>query len=98
MIQTAEYKVPNGKLLRATVDTNGTINAVSLHGDFFIYPEEELETITTALEGCPTDIETDELRETIIDSLSQQTKLVGFTPADVATVIQQALEDDHDEE
>ncbi|MCJ7428842.1 MAG: biotin--protein ligase [Candidatus Nanohaloarchaeota archaeon QJJ-5] len=98
MTKTAEYKVPDGKLLRADVAANGEITAVSLHGDFFIYPETALDDITTALEGCKTDMDEQTMTQTIKDNLDTNTKLVGFRPSDVTAVVKQALEADTDEQ
>lgn len=97
MTYSAEYKVPDGKLLRAEVEADGEIEAVSLHGDFFIYPEDELETIQEALKGLPTDSDVETISDTITEHLSMNTQLVGFTPEDVGAVITEALEADTDE-
>jgi hypothetical protein len=44
------HKVPNGKLLKVTVEfTHDTLNKVQIKGDFFIYPEESLDELEVAL-------------------------------------------------
>ena len=46
------YKVPNGKLLKLfLVDTDNTISSVKITGDFFLYPEENLEALEQKLQG-----------------------------------------------
>ena len=45
-------KVPNGKLLKVTVEFHeGRIENVRVTGDFFIHPEESIEELETALKG-----------------------------------------------
>jgi lipoate-protein ligase A len=44
------HKVPNGKLLKVTVEfTDDTLKKVLIKGDFFIYPEESLDELEIAL-------------------------------------------------
>ncbi len=44
------HKVPNGKLLKVTVEFLGdTLKKVQIKGDFFIYPEESLDELELAL-------------------------------------------------
>jgi hypothetical protein len=52
MISKSVYKVPNGKLLKITLDyneLNKTINNVKITGDFFAYPEGAIEIIENEL-------------------------------------------------
>lgn len=55
MIGRAIYKVPQGKMLRVTLDFDEKINSVRLTGDFFIYPEEENESIEKSVSGMEFD-------------------------------------------
>ena len=48
------YKVPDGKLLKITLDyneENNTINTVKITGDFFVYPEEAIEKMEDELKN-----------------------------------------------
>ncbi|UCG69189.1 MAG: hypothetical protein JSV09_15630 [Thermoplasmata archaeon] len=46
------YKVPNGKLLKITVEFQGKrIERVMIKGDFFIHPEESLDELEIKLRG-----------------------------------------------
>jgi len=47
------YKVPNGKLLKVFLDYNedGSINEISITGDFFAYPEEAMDILENELKG-----------------------------------------------
>lgn len=48
----AIYKVPNGKLLKIFLKDDGTnITELKITGDFFVYPEEEVEALESALIG-----------------------------------------------
>jgi len=52
-MKRAIYKVPNGKLLKiALEEEGGTIKMIKITGDFFIYPEENLEKMEVELLGC----------------------------------------------
>lgn len=93
MLGRAEYKVPGGKLLRVDVQYSDVIEAVELHGDFFIYPEDELDTIHTALQGIAADTDTETMAAQVADAVDDATDLVGFEPADVARVVVEAVND-----
>jgi len=48
------YKVPNGKLLKISLDyneKNNSINKINIMGDFFAYPEESIETMENELKN-----------------------------------------------
>ncbi|MEK7528294.1 MAG: lipoate protein ligase C-terminal domain-containing protein [Patescibacteria group bacterium] len=49
----AIYKVPNGKLLKvsAEADSNRILTDVRIAGDFFTYPEENIELLEKYLVG-----------------------------------------------
>ncbi|MDH7517387.1 MAG: lipoate protein ligase C-terminal domain-containing protein [Candidatus Thermoplasmatota archaeon] len=52
------YKIPNGKLLKIFLDynnENGSINAISITGDFFAYPEEAMDILEDELKGVSLD-------------------------------------------
>ena len=63
------YKIPNGKLLKISLIYNkkdNTVDQISIMGDFFAYPEEDIELIE------------DELKNTFLDKscLLEKIKLV----------------------
>jgi len=46
------YKIPNGKLLKISLEydeNNSTISSVRIMGDFFAYPEEAIEILENEL-------------------------------------------------
>jgi hypothetical protein len=48
------YKIPQGKLLKISLEyneKNNTIIQIKIMGDFFAYPEETIELLETALKG-----------------------------------------------
>ena len=61
----AAYKVPNGKLLRVSLDfEGGKIKAIKITGDFFMHPETGVELIESTLAG-------QEIDEGIVASMPQ---------------------------
>lgn len=94
----SEVKVPDGKLVRADVQYDDTIEEVNLHGDFFLYPETAKNTIEDAVVGLDRDSTEDELADAVARAVDSSTDLVGFGPEHVATAVHQAVtEDDMDE-
>ncbi len=56
VVKRAEIKRPNEKLLRITAEIDkGVIRTVILSGDFFVHPEEGIESIQRALAGVKPD-------------------------------------------
>lgn len=52
----ADYKAPQGKLLRvAAAWAEGRLAAVRICGDFFLHPETAVEALETALAGAAPD-------------------------------------------
>jgi len=76
------YKIPHGKLLKITLDyntTTNTINHITITGDFFIHPEDGLETLETNLHHTPL------TRNTILQTITETVtthhlELIGITP------------------
>ncbi|MBN1873227.1 MAG: biotin--protein ligase [Anaerolineae bacterium] len=51
---SADYKVKGGKLLRVRLNVDaGMIRTVRITGDFFMHPEDALETLEHSLIGIP---------------------------------------------
>lgn len=52
-MKKAIYKIPNGKLLKIFLEDNsGKITSIKITGDFFLYPEENVEKLEAALTEC----------------------------------------------
>lgn len=89
---TATYKVPGGKLLRIDLTYENSIDAVKLTGDFFLHPEEALETITSALCALALPLDADEAIQQVEAALAaQNAQLIGATARDIVHTLGEAL-------
>ena len=61
------YKVPEGKLIKITLDYGDKINSVTINGDFFLHPEDGIEKIEQSLSGVS--LETDAIVSTSINKI-----------------------------
>jgi lipoate-protein ligase A len=86
------YKVPNGKLLKVTVEHEGDrIEKVHIRGDFFIHPEESLDELETALKGIEYDRKI--ITDTVGDFFSKKGLIAfGITPKAVVDVLMKCKE------
>lgn len=73
------YKVPDGKLIKVSLDFNGKINSIKILGDFFVYPE-------TWIEGLEKELVNTELNREIMEkkiiafAANNKAELFGITP------------------
>lgn len=77
-----DYKIPNGKLIRirAEVD-NKKIENVKITGDFFLYPEEKIESIENSFKGKI--LKREEIERTIEKVIKKnKIKLLGISEKD----------------
>jgi lipoate-protein ligase A len=75
------------KLIRVMLEydeTENTINSVTITGDFFLYPEEALETLEAELIG--TKLQKDILQE-VIDKCLKNSQAYGFDSASLTEAI-----------
>jgi lipoate-protein ligase A len=75
------------KLIRVMLEydeTENTINSVTITGDFFLYPEEALETLEAELIG--TKLQKDILKE-VIDKCLKNSQAYGFDSASLTEAI-----------
>lgn len=87
-----EYKVPGGKLVAVDVETDdGRITRAAVSGDFFLEPDEALETINGALTGLPTSTSAEQIAQAIEAGLDAGVQLIGFTPLAVGIAVRRAL-------
>ena len=87
-----EYKVPGGKLVAVDVETaDGRIATAAVSGDFFLEPDEALDTLNAALVGMPEKSTADQLAQAIAGALGPEVTMVGFTPASVGIAVRRAL-------
>jgi lipoate---protein ligase len=87
-----EYKTPGGKLVMVDFDvTDGKLANVMVSGDFFLYPEETLESINNALEHAPVATQTDELVRILDQAIPSDAELFGFSTSAIVTALQRGL-------
>ena len=88
-----EYKTPGGKLVgvRFALDGN-TLREVEVHGDFFLYPEDVLLSITAALEGAPADLDDAASIARIAAAIPEETEWLGASPEALTIAVRRALE------
>ncbi len=80
------YKVPEGKLLKISLEFNDVIKKVRITGDYFLYPEEENESIEKCLVGKEFNKENlvDEIKKTVQE---RKIELFGLTPEAIVEAI-----------
>lgn len=87
-----EYKVPGGKLVVVDLDVSGgAITNFRLAGDFFLEPDELLDTINFAVNGVPANADTEYFASVVKKALPADAALIGVTPEGIATAIVRAL-------
>ncbi|MCD6461422.1 MAG: hypothetical protein J7L61_01610 [Thermoplasmata archaeon] len=88
----AMAKVEGGKLLKISFAVEDNMLArVRLHGDFFIHPEEAVEDMEGALDGCPAEKRAvaARLAEVVRD---RGVEMIGISTEDIASLILSTLE------
>ena len=81
MKKNITYKAPQGKMLRIKADIKDpVIRDITITGDFFVHPEEDLLKMEEALKG----IKIEEIKEVMDRFITENnTEIVGFTPEDL---------------
>ena len=87
-----DFKTPGGKLVRVDFDVDdGRLRNVVVSGDFFLYPEEVIDDIRTALEGASAELTETDLAITVAAAIPAGTEWLGSSPAALATAVRRAL-------
>ncbi|MBS1673421.1 MAG: lipoate--protein ligase family protein [Actinobacteria bacterium] len=87
-----EYKVPGGKLVVVDFEVNdGEIADFRLAGDFFLEPDDALESINAAVTGLPTETDVAGIAAAVRAALPEGAQLLGLTPEAVGTAVRRAL-------
>jgi lipoate-protein ligase A len=87
-----EYKTPGGKLIVVDFQVrDGALSGVMVSGDFFLYPEDALSDLTTALEGVSVELTESEIAEKVRFGLRREAQLLGSSPEGIATAVRRAL-------
>ncbi|MDQ4044905.1 MAG: biotin--protein ligase [Chloroflexota bacterium] len=93
-----EFKVPRGKLVVVDLDIDeaSRLTNVRLSGDFFLYPEEAMASIVSALDGAPAGLPAHEYALRVAEAVPPGAELFGFSPAAIAIAVTRAQEADAD--
>ncbi|WP_024287801.1 biotin/lipoate A/B protein ligase family protein [Cellulomonas sp. KRMCY2] len=87
-----EYKVPGGKLVAVDLEvTDGRVSRAAVSGDFFLEPDEALESIDGALLGMPETATVAQLTHVVDSVLGEGVTMVGFSAESVAIAVRRAL-------
>lgn len=87
-----EYKVPGGKLVAVDLEVvDGRISRAAVSGDFFLEPDDALESIDAALLGMPETATVAQLTQVVTSVLGDHVTMVGFSPESVAVAVRRAL-------
>lgn len=87
------YKVPGGKLVAvefAVVDN--LLHDVVVTGDFFLYPEEALPVLSSAIEGASVLEDRAALAARIAAAIPGDVELVGASPEALAIAVERGLQ------
>ena len=88
-ILSADYKVSGGKLVRVRLTLiekpYPIISSIKLTGDFFIHPEDAIETLEDALTGIAYQEET--IRNVVNTFYATGVEVLGAAPEDLVHVI-----------
>ena len=88
----AEYKVPGGKLVVADIEVDAQrISVCRIAGDFFLEPDDALETINDAIVGLPVSASSEDIAQAIATALPDDVVMMGFSPDAIGTVVRRAL-------
>lgn len=86
-ILKGELKVKGGKLVKCSLSVkDGVIEQIKFTGDFFMYPEEEIEELEKMLEG----VRVEEITE-IFDEFFPKVRIFGASKQDFFDVISIAI-------
>ena len=88
----ARQKVPGGKLLTVKLRYEDRIAELQIVGDFFVFPEDALPKIESALVGMRVDEEAGAFSERIRSVTKHNgIELIGITPDAIAQTIKTAI-------
>lgn len=86
----ASKKIPQGKLVRVSIEFDGDIlKTIQISGDFFMHPEEALVLLEEALKGVNI-ADAGNVIEEVINK--NNVELVGFSPADLVEILKTAMQ------
>ena len=88
------YKTSGGKLVQVDFELqDGRLVNVAVSGDFFLFPDEALERITSSLEGTDSTLTTEQRTAIIANAIAAETTWLGSSPEALAIAVERALAD-----
>ena len=87
------HKIPNGKLVRISLDYDtATLQRAKICGDFFIHPEETIEEMEFVLRHLPVEAGEERIKR-VLDAvvLTKNAQLIGIDTQSVAKLIHEAI-------
>ncbi len=88
----ASQKVREGKLVKVEVECDGFIKKIKITGDFFLHPEDVLETIEKNILGLGKDAGTEAIASRINEIVeADDVQMIGISTESLALVIREAL-------
>ena len=92
MTRFGEFKTPGGKLIAVEFEIEGgVLRHVVVSGDFFLYPEEALGLLASALEGTPATWREEDYAARVAAALTGDIELLGSSPEALGTAVVRAL-------
>ena len=88
----ASQKVKEGKLVKVEAECDEFIKKIKITGDFFLHPEDVLETIEKSILGLRKNAGTEEIASRILEiAEASDAQMIGISPESLAQVIREAL-------
>ncbi len=88
----ASQKVREGKLVKVEVECDGFIRKIKITGDFFLHPEDVLETIEKSILGLGKDASAEAIASRINEIVeANDVQMIGISTESMAQVIREAL-------
>ncbi len=87
------HKIPNGKLVRISLDYDtATLQKAKICGDFFIHPEETIEEMEFVLHHLPVEAGEQRIKD-LLDRvvLTKKAQLIGVDTLSLAKLIHEAI-------
>ncbi len=87
------HKIPQGKLVRISLDFDTTIlQNIKICGDFFIHPEETIEEMERALYHLPVESTEERIKHLLDHAVhAKNAQLIGIDTQSVARLIHEAI-------
>lgn len=87
-----EYKTVGGKLVIVDFEvTSGRLHNVMVSGDFFLYPDSALGSISGSLEGLDASLDEAAFASKVRSGIEPGAELVGTSPEGIAIAVVRAL-------